>query len=86
MILVRLLRWLFGYVTFRGTGDFPERFMNLCAREEINLWEVHCRNGVLYACARWQERLGCGLRYKKDAAFLFVLRNTGGGRGCWWEQ
>lgn len=55
MILVRLLRWLFGYVVFQGTGSFPERFMNLCAREEINLWEVRCRAGVLCACVSKSE-------------------------------
>ena len=77
MILVRLLRWLFGYVTFRGTGDFPERFMNLCAREEINLWEVHCRNGVLYACVSKSDYIGLRPLARKAGMRLKVQKICG---------
>lgn len=50
MVVLRFLRWLFGYVVFQGNGLFPERFMNLCARGEINLWDVRCTSGVMRAC------------------------------------
>lgn len=50
MIVLRFLHWLFGYVVFEGKGAFPERFMNLCARGEINLWDVRSKNGVMRAC------------------------------------
>jgi similar to stage IV sporulation protein len=50
VIVLRFLRWLFGYVIFEGRGPFPERFMNLCARGEINLWDVRSKNGVIRAC------------------------------------
>ena len=38
MIIVCMLRWLFGYVNFSVSGKFPERFLNLAARKGINLW------------------------------------------------
>lgn len=50
MVVLRILRWLFGYVVFRGRGPFPERFLNLAAREELNLWDVRCSKGELKAC------------------------------------
>lgn len=90
MILVRLLRWLFGYVTFRGTGDFPERFMNLCAREGINLWEVHCRSGILCACVAKSDyfalrplarRAGMRFRIQKKYGLPFRTRKYRGRAG-----
>lgn len=49
MLLIRLLHFINGYVCFSATGGFPERFLNLCARAGIVLWDVESRRGVLYA-------------------------------------
>lgn len=49
MIIIRLIRYLFGYVTFRAVGGFPERFLNLCSRDGIPLWNVRSVKSVLYA-------------------------------------
>lgn len=38
--MIRLLRFLKGYVFFCAEGGFPERFLNLCSSKGINLWEV----------------------------------------------
>lgn len=40
MIVVIILRWLLGYVSFAVEGKFPERFVNLTARKGINLWKI----------------------------------------------
>lgn len=32
MFLIRLLRWLFGFVRWEAEGGFPERLLNLAAR------------------------------------------------------
>ncbi len=40
MILVRIFRFLRGYVEFEVWGGFAERFLNLCGRMEIDLWAV----------------------------------------------
>lgn len=40
MLIVKLIRSLFGYVVFTGTGGFPERFLNLCVRYHIPLWDL----------------------------------------------
>ncbi|WRS26418.1 sporulation protein YqfD [Oscillospiraceae bacterium MB08-C2-2] len=39
MLILRLIRYLRGYVRFKATGVFVERFLNLVAREHIPLWD-----------------------------------------------
>lgn len=50
MFLIWLLRWLFGWVRLEAEGGFPERLLNLAAREEIELWGVRRRGEALFAC------------------------------------
>lgn len=38
--MIKLLRWLQGYVIFESTNGFVERFLNLCKKNNINLWNV----------------------------------------------
>ena len=37
--MLKILRWLRGYVTFEAKGPFPERFLNLTLRADILLWD-----------------------------------------------
>lgn len=39
MFLLKLLRYLRGYVKFSATGAFVERFLNLAARDRIPIWD-----------------------------------------------
>lgn len=50
MLLLKLIRFLSGYVVFSATGGFPERFINLCRLNKINLWELRSSGSVIYAC------------------------------------
>ncbi|MDR1464535.1 MAG: sporulation protein YqfD [Oscillospiraceae bacterium] len=47
MLLLRLLRFLRGYVRFRAADGFPERFLNLCAQDDIPVWDAQRAGGVL---------------------------------------
>lgn len=49
MVIIRLLRWLQGYVIFTATGGFPERFLNLTLREDITLINPIGKKGQLTA-------------------------------------
>ncbi len=49
MLVLRFLRFLFGYVCFSAKGGFPERFINLCRNRNINLWDLRSENGVIFA-------------------------------------
>lgn len=40
MIIIRFLRFLSGYLNITVEGFFPERFLNICARRGIYLWDI----------------------------------------------
>lgn len=44
MFIIRLLRFLQGYVQFIVSGGFAERFLNLSAKAGIKVWDVSPRN------------------------------------------
>jgi len=48
-MLLRILRWMRGYVRFTVCGRFPERFVNITSRRSIRLWDVERRDGTLSA-------------------------------------
>lgn len=49
-MLSELSVFLRGSCSFEASGDFPERFLNLCSRADMGLWEIERReNGI---CAR----------------------------------
>lgn len=50
MFLVHILRWLFGWVGLAAEGGFPERLLNLAAREGIDLWGVRRKGMTMVAC------------------------------------
>ncbi|MBR5559036.1 MAG: sporulation protein YqfD [Oscillospiraceae bacterium] len=66
-----LLRFFRGWVKFRVTGGFPERFINLCAMRGFALWGAR-RSGetcTFYTCARSYAGMracarGAGVRMK----------------------
>ena len=48
-MIIGILRWIWGYVSFRVTGGFPEKFLNSVVKDNINLWDLKRINGDLYA-------------------------------------
>lgn len=49
MLIIQLIRYLFGYINFRAFGGFADRFINLCTKEGIPLWNVRNINGNITA-------------------------------------
>ena len=41
MLLIKLIRYLCGYVRVTLQGKYPERFLNLCAQKNIKIWNTH---------------------------------------------
>ncbi len=82
MFLIRFIRFLRGYVVFVCTGGFPERFINLCALNGINLWDAKSTGGVLCAkttvscyknirkCVR---KSGMKIRIQKKCGLPFLI-------------
>lgn len=82
MFLIRLFRFLSGYVVFSGKGGFPERFINLCSMNGISLWDAKSSSGILHAktsvkgykklrqCAK---KSGMKIRITKKCGFPFII-------------
>lgn len=66
-MIVKLLKYLLGYVVFEAKGGFCERFINLCAMRRIDIWDVSLSGDVIRA------RIGIN-KFKKLRS---VARKTG---------
>ena len=47
MFMLKSFRYITGYVKFSGKGVFPERFLNLCANNNILVWSPKVKYGEL---------------------------------------
>ncbi len=83
MFVVKLMRWIKGYVTFVVSGAFTERFLNLLARAGIAIWNVTKQEEdlVAFTVARdykklrpYARRAGVRLRVKKRYGLPFYTR------------
>ncbi len=50
MFIINLYRVLFGYVILKIYGEFPERILNLCAKNRISVWNVHKKGSYIELC------------------------------------
>ena len=77
MIVVLFLRWLFGYFEFNIIGKFPERFLNLAAKNGVNLWDMKGSKGELLAKAKIGDYdILCSFAEKTDTE-IDVIREFG---------
>ncbi len=77
MFLVNLLRFLTGYVYFRGSGGFSERFINLCSVHDIPLWNVTYENGFFTACTTIQGYFKIKRASKNSGVKIRKLKKSG---------
>ena len=49
MLILNLIRFISGYVSFTARGGFPERFLNLCRMRGILLWDLQSIDGIIHA-------------------------------------
>lgn len=82
MLVLRLIRFVFGFVSFTARGGFPERFINLCRLRGIQLWELRSRDGIISACTDRSgyrsirpvaKKSGMRVRIKKKHGLPFFL-------------
>lgn len=82
MLILKFLRLFFGYVMFTASGGFPERFLNLCRRNKITLWDLKCDNSIITACTDCgayrrirssARKSGMRVRIKKKCGLPFFL-------------
>ncbi|MBQ8027249.1 MAG: sporulation protein YqfD [Clostridia bacterium] len=51
-MFTKLYRLFCGYVYFRASGGFCERFLNLCSNNGIILWDINVSNKDITACTK----------------------------------
>ena len=66
-MIVKLLKYLLGYIVFEAKGGFCERFINLCAMRRIDIWDVSLTGDVIRA------KIGI----KKFRRLRSIVRKTG---------
>lgn len=84
MIVLSILRWVNGAVSFRAEGKHPEHFINAVARSSARMWDVKCKGTVLtahVACADYfglrplAQKTGMRLRVQRRSGLPFYLRH-----------
>ena len=77
MIVVSVLRWLIGRISFAVEGRFPERFINLCAKNGINLWGLRGEGERITGCARLTDLRRLEDAAKKNGHRLVIEKKSG---------
>ncbi len=68
MLLTRIFYYLRGYLIIKVTGKYPERFLNVCAKRHILIWDV-------FPCS--QTVLRCRISNRGFRMLPEVARKTG---------
>ena len=83
MLIIKLLRYITGYISFRAFGGFADRFLNLCAKDGIPLWNVRNHQGRItasttirgYLSIRRAARLsGMRVMHTEKRGLIFFLK------------
>lgn len=77
MIIVRLLRYILGYINFRAYGGFADRFINLCTSAGIPLWNIKNTDGRISASTTAAGYLAIRGPAKKSGMRVKALEKKG---------
>lgn len=78
-------RFLHGFVIICISGGFPERFLNLCNREKIYLWDTQYKNGSIIAKVRCKDfykfqkirrKSGVNVKILDKVGLFFLMRKN----------
>lgn len=75
--LVTVLRFIKGYVVFETEKGFIERFVNLCTRNRIHLWNVAVENNTLTACISINNFKKLRPLVKKSGVKIRIIKKSG---------
>lgn len=81
--MLKIIRFLWGYVIFVASGAFPERFINLSAKAGVSLFDVKKHGNILYcstmaseyrALRRIAKKSKIKIKIKEKHGFPFFVR------------
>ncbi len=76
-MIIKLIRYLFGYINFRAFGGFSDRFLNLCTRDGIPLWNIQNVKGNISASTTIDGYLALRRPAKKSGMKVMHLEKKG---------
>ena len=77
MFMLRVFRNITGYVKFYGKGVFPERFLNLCAKENILVWNSKVNVNEMTGCMHIHDYKNIKKIAKKSSMRLKITKKRG---------
>ena len=77
MLIIKILRYILGYVNFRAFGGFSDRFLNLCTHNGIPLWNISNVKGNISASTTINGYLSIRGSARKSGMKLKVLEKKG---------
>ena len=90
MLIIKLIRFFTGYVSFSAHGGFCERFVNLCTLNRIPLWNMKRQSDTLFAdttvrgyksIRQSAHRSGVKLKIVKKHGLPFLMEHNRRRRG-----
>ncbi len=76
-MIIKILRYIFGYVNFRAFGGLADRFLNLCTRDGIPLWNIKNIKGNISASTTIDGYLSIRKSAKKSGMRVMSLQKRG---------
>lgn len=77
MLVLKLIRWIKGYVDFAGEGNFPERFINASTRLKIQMWNVKGGDKSISGSMNLKDYMNIRNVAKKSSVRLQVTQRYG---------
>ncbi len=77
MLIIKLIRYILGYINFRAFGGFSDRFLNLCTRDGIPLWNIKNVKGNISASTTINGYLAIRRPAKKSGMRVMAIEKKG---------
>ncbi len=76
-MIVSIVRYILGYINFRAFGGFSDRFLNLCTRDGIPLWNIKNVKGNISASTTINGYLSIRNARRKSGMHVMVMERKG---------
>lgn len=76
-MLLKIIAFLKGYIKVKAVGGFPERFLNLCAAANRDIWQVKTEKDGISFCADIREYKNLRLPARRTGVKMRVAEKHG---------
>ncbi len=76
-MIIELIKYIIGYIEFKAYGGLADRFLNLCTREKIPIWNIKNINGNIFARTTVSGYLSLKNIARKSGMKLLALNKRG---------